>query len=46
MENLNDYSNYVFAAYALAIVAKSGLMAFIVVKYLLIKSKNKNEKSA
>jgi len=46
MENLNDYSNYVFAAYGLAAFAMSSLMLFVVVKYWSIKSKNKNEKSA
>ncbi len=46
MENLNDYSNYVVVAYAVATLAMTGLMLFVGAKYLSIKSKIKNEKSA
>jgi hypothetical protein len=33
MENLTDYSNYIFAAYAIAGTALASLMALIVIKY-------------
>ncbi len=46
MENLNDYSIYVNAAYIVTGLVLSALMMVVVVKYLVIRSKNKNEKSA
>lgn len=41
-----DYSNFVNAAYLIAGLVLLGLMAFVVIKYLTVKSKVKNEKSA
>ena len=37
MENLTDYSFYVTTSYIVAGVVLSGLMAFVVVKYLKLK---------
>lgn len=44
MENLTDYSQFVFAAYAVAGLTLTFLFAYIVSKYLAAKSKIKNEK--
>jgi hypothetical protein len=44
MENLADYSRYIFAAYSIASVVLIGLMAFVIAKYFLVKAKIKNEK--
>lgn len=46
MENLKDYSNYIFAAYAIASLFLIGLGFHISIKYFLIKSKlEKHQKS-
>lgn len=41
MENLADYSNYVFVAYAISILVIGALAAFILIKYFSIKSELK-----
>ena len=43
---LNDYSNYVIAAYVAADLITGGLLLFVVTKYFAAKSKVKNAKSA
>ena len=46
MENLKDYSNYVFVAYVIAISCLTGLAIFVGAKYFILKSKLKNAKNA
>ena len=44
MENLKDYSDFISATYVIAGASFTVLFAFIVKKYLSVKSKVKNEK--
>jgi len=39
MENLSDYSNYILAAYTVAIVAIGGFSSVVLYKYFTTKSK-------
>ena len=45
MENLNDYSGYVSAAYTVAIASMTILAAYVAIKYFLIKSQQKDVKN-
>jgi hypothetical protein len=44
MENLTDYSQYVFAAYGFALAVLGSLMLVVIAKYFFAKSKLKNAK--
>ena len=41
MENLSDYSGFVFAAYLIATLILVGFAAFVIAKYFSVKLKTK-----